>query len=183
MPLPWLIGAAVVAAAAAVVKAVNDDDSPSSYDSGDAERRRQEREARLQRERDSLVAKVKNLKKDSLIEAHELLARSAEVLVPLPRKTAVLSTSQLENACMAKLQSDSTYARSLDEILRMPEHRRKDFTQNERSEFLVNLQMLEKLYDPIPFGSEEQRDLAALREVRSRLERLQNLKQQLEQQG
>lgn len=182
MPLPWLIGAAVVAAAAAVAAAVSNDDKPSS-DSGEAERRRQEREARLQREREGLTAKAASLKKDRLEEARELLALSAETLAQLPRKTVGLSTSDLESALKAKPQAISAYAESLGAILGLAEHSREEISHQERDEFLVNLQMLENLYGPIPFGSEEQRDLAELQEVGRRLDRLQNLKQQLEQQG
>ncbi|EPO6706516.1 hypothetical protein ACR96V_31745 [Pseudomonas aeruginosa] len=183
MPLPWLIGAAVVAAAAAVVKAVSDDDSPSSSSSGDAERRRQEREAQLQRERDGLAAQVVNLKKDRLEEARELLALSAEALEQLPRKTVGLSTSNFETALMAKLPASSEYAQSLGAILDLADYGEKDFTQKERGEFLVNLQILESLYGAISVSSERLRDLAALREAGSRLNSLQDLKHQLEQQG
>lgn len=183
MPLPWLIGAAVVAAAAAVVKAVSNDDSPSSSDSEDAEHRRHEREARLQRKREGLAAKAVSLKKDRLEEARALLALSAETLAQLPKKTVGLNTSDFESALMAKPQAISAYAESLGAILGLAEHRREDIPQQERDELLVNLQMLESLYGPIPFGSEGQRDLTALQEVGSRLDRLKNLKQQLEQQG
>jgi hypothetical protein len=183
MPLPWLIGAAVVAAAAAVVKVIADDDSAPSSDSGDAERRRQEREARLQRERDGLSAQVVSLKKDRLEEARELLARAAETLEQLPKKTFGLNTPEFESALMAKLQSTSAYAQSLGKILDMPEPWLNNFTQNELAEFLINLQMLETLYGPVPFGKEGQQQLATLTEVGRRLNKLQELKQQLEQQG
>ncbi|WP_213662014.1 hypothetical protein [Stutzerimonas stutzeri] len=183
MPLPWLIGVAVVAAAAAVVKAVSDDDSPTASDSGDAERRRQEREARLQRKRAGLAAKVVSLKKDRLAEANGLLALSAETIAHLPRTPVGLSTSDFENALKAKPQAISAYAGGLGAILCLAEHSQEEIPQQERDELPVNLQMLESLYGPIPFGDEEQQYLTALREFGGRLDRLQNLKQQLEQQG
>lgn len=182
MPLPWLIGAAVVAAAAAVVKAVNDDDSSSSSDSGDAERLRQEREARLQRERDGLVAKIDGLKKDRLVEARDLLARSVATLLQPPRKIDAPSASDFEKAIVINSQSISAYAQGLNKILSIPEHSEKHFTQKEKDEFLTNLHKLESLTGPITFGEEEQRSLVALSNASSRLDRLQNLKQQLEQQ-
>lgn len=184
MPLPWLIGAAVVAAAAAVVKAVNDDDSPSSsYDSGDAERRRQEQEAHIQRKRDGLIAKVDGLKKDRIVEARDLLTRSVTSLSQLPKKTDVLGASDFENAFAVKRQSHSAYAQSLIKILSIPEHTDKDFSQKERDELLVNLQTLETLVGCTTFHNEEQRDLARLKKIDSRLERLKNMKQLLEQRG
>lgn len=82
---------------------------------------------------------------------------------------------------MAKLQSTSAYAQGLGKILSMPEPCLKDFTQNERAEFLINLQILETLNGPVPFGKEGQQQLAALTEVGRRLDKLQELKQQLEQ--
>jgi len=182
MPLPWLIGAAVVAAAAAVVKAISDDDSPSSSDSGEAERRRQEREARIQRKRDGLTAYAASLKKDRLAEARELLALSAETLAQLPKKTIELNTSDFESALKTKSKSVFEYAGLLCALINPAEYSQEKTSQQERDELLVNLQILESLYGPIPFGNEEQRDLAALRETGSRLDRLQNLKQQLEQQ-
>lgn len=182
MPLPWLIGAAVVAAAAAVVKAVSDDDSPSSSDSGEAERRRQEREARIQRKRDGLTAYAASLKQDRLAEARALLALSAETLAKLPKKTIGLNTSDFESALRNKSKTTSAYAESLSAVLD-PTYGPEGISQQERNEFLINLQMLESLYGPIPFGSEEQRDLAELHEVGRHLDKLHNLKQQLEQQG
>jgi len=183
MPLPFLIGAAVAAAVAAVAVAVSDDDKSSSSDSGEAERRRQEREARLQREREGLTAKAASLKKDRLEEARELLALSAETLAQLPRKTVEFNTSDFERALNTKSKSVFEYAGILCALINPAEYSQEKTSQQERDELLVNLQMLENLYGPIPFGNEEQRDLAALRETGSRLDRLQNLKQQLEQQG
>lgn len=183
MPLPWLIGAAVAAAAVAVVNAVSDDDTPSSSDSGAAERRRQEREALLQRKRDGLVAKVEGLKTDRLAEANDLLASSAKTLSLHLGKTNELSASDFESAMVAMRKSESAYAWSLDEILTLPSHSQNGFNQEERTELLVNLQMLESLAGPFTFTEEEQRNLSALWEVDSRLDRLQNLKLQLAQQG
>lgn len=183
MPLPWLIGAAVVAATVAVAKAVRDDDSQPLSDSGDTERRRQEQEARLQRKRDGLAAQVASLKKDRLEEASELLARSAKILEQLPRKTVGLSTSKFEAALIGKLQSSSAYAQCLSATFDPASHGKRDFTQKELDGFLVNLQMLESLYGPISVSSERRQDLAEFQEVDSRLNRLQHLKQQIEQRG
>lgn len=180
MPLPWLIGAAVVAAATVVVKAINDDDSSSSSDSGDSERRTQEREARLKRERDGLAAKMDGLKKDRLIEASDLLARSLQTLSLPPRRTDDLSTADFEGALAFKLQSQSAYARGLGGILAVLPHSQSDLKQKERSELWINLQLLESLAGPFILSAEEQRDLASLQEVGSRLDRLQRLKQLLE---
>lgn len=182
MPIPWLIGAAVVAAAAAVVAAVSDDDKPSSSDSGEKERRRQEREARLQRERDRLTSYLTNLNKDRLAEARDLLALSAETLAQLPKMTAGLDTSDFERALKIKSKADSAYSESLNMILD-PTYSQGGGSQQERNEFLVHLQILEVLYGPIPLGDVERRDLAELREVGRRSDKLQNLKQQLEQLG
>lgn len=184
MPLPWLIGAAVVAGVVAIAKAVKDDDSSSySYDSGDEERRRQEREASRQRKREGLASKVANLEKDRLDEARELLARAGETLERRPKTTSGLNTKAFESAILSKCHATSEYARGVSEMLGLPELCHKDFTPKERGEFLINLQMLEGLYGPAPFSSEEPRDLGEIRKVVSRLNRLQTLKQQLEQQG
>ena len=183
MPLPWLIGAAVVAAAAVVVKAVSDDDSKPSSDSGDAERRKQEREARHKRERDGLSTQLGNLKLERLEEAHRLLALSAETLSQLPQKVMELSTPELEAALMAEQQANSDYAQGMSAILSIPDHSRKCLPRKEQDEFLVNLQMLESLYGPIPFDSEGERDLTALRQTEMQLNRLMQLKQQIEEQG
>lgn len=182
MPLPWLIGAAVVAAAAAAVKAISDDDSPSSSDSGEVERRRQEREANIQRKRDGLTAYVESLKQDRLAEAREFLALSAETLAQLPKKTTGLNTSDFESSLKTKSKATSAYAESLSAILD-PTYSQEGISRQEWNDFLINLQMLESLYGPIPISSEEQNNLSELREIGSRLGRLQNLKQQLEQQG
>ena len=183
MPLPWILGALGVAAVTAVVNAItgDDDSSSSRNDSGDEERREQEREARLQRKREGLAAKAANLKKERLAEAHGLLALSAKTLAELTGEPTRPSASAFENALKAEFQAKSAYAKNMSAILGLAVHRQKDISQQERKEFLVNLEMLESLYGPIPFGSEEQRDLAELRAVGRRLDRLQNLKQQIEQ--
>lgn len=183
MPLPWLIGAAVVAAAAAVVKAVSDDAPSSSSRSGESVMRRQERDARIQRERDSLSTRLKNLKHNRLEESRKLLATSAETLAQPPKKAMEVSTPKFEDALLAKLQARSGYARGMSKLLSTPKHSRGVCPQKERSEFLVNLQVLESLYGPLTFGKEEQQTLAAIKESGSRLNKLQKLKQQLEQQG
>lgn len=183
MPLPWLIGAAVVAAAAAVVKAVSDDDIKPSSDSGDAERRTQEREARLKRERDGLSTQLKNLKLERLEEARRLLALSADTLSQPPQKAMELSTPKIEASLMAEQPASSCYAQGMSAILSITDHSQNDFTRKEQDEFLVNMQMLESLYGPITFDSEGERDLAALRQTEMQLNRLMQLKQQIEEQG
>lgn len=209
MPLPWLIGAAVVAVGAAVVKAISDnDDSTASSDTKDEVRREQEREAKRQRKRDSLTAQLATLEKDRLGEAGELLARSAEALEQAPEKKIEFRDSPsflgasafllaqsvggasntvdlhtFKAALKSKLQATSAYAQGMGSILDLADHSQGDFNLAERKEFLVNLQLLESLYGAFPFDSEGLRDLTALRETRSRIDSLQLLKQQLEQQG
>ena len=183
MPLPWLIGAAVVAVAATVAKVVSDDDSPRTSDSGEAERRRQEREARIQRERENLTSKASNLKKDRLAEAREHLACSAAGLANLPRVTTGITTPKIESALMDEQQASSEYAQSMGEILDMPNNSQNGLQQKDRQEFLVNLRVLENFYGPIPFDNEGKRDLAALRQIGMQLNRLVQLKQQIEEQG
>lgn len=182
MPLPWLIGAAVVAVAATVAKVVSDDSSPPS-DSGEAERRRQEREARIQRERENLTSKASNLKKDRLAEAREHLACSAAELANLPRVTTGITTPKIESALMDEKQACSEYAQSMGEILDMPNNSQNGLPQKDRQEFLVNLKVLENFYGPIPLDNESKRDLAALRQIGMQLNRLVQLKQQIEEQG
>ncbi len=182
MPLPWLIGAAVVAVAATVAKVVSDD-SPRPADSGEAERRRQEREARIQRERENLTSKASNLKKDRLAEAREHLACSAAGLANLPRVTTGITTPKIESALMDEQQASSEYAQSMGEILDMPDNSQNGLRQKDRQEFLVNLKVLENFYGPIHFDNEGKRDLAELRQIGMQLNRLVQLKQQIEEQG
>lgn len=182
MPLPWLIGAAVVAVAATVAKVVSDDSPPPS-NSGEAERRRQEREARIQRERENLTSKASNLKKDRLAEAREHLACSAAGLANLPRVTTGITSPKIESALMDEQQASSEYAQSMGEILDMPDNSQNGLLQKDRQEFLVNLKVLENFYGPIPFDNEGKRDLAALRQIGMQLNRLVQLKQQIEEQG
>lgn len=182
MPLPWLIGAAVVAVAATVAKVVSDD-SPRPSGSGEAERRRQEREARIQRERENLTSKASNLKKDRLAEAREHLACSAAGLANLPRVTTGITSPKIESALMDEQQASSEYAQSMGEILGMPDNSQNGLPQKDRQEFLVNLKVLENFYGPIPFDNEGKRDLAALRQIGMQLNRLVQLKQQIEEQG
>lgn len=211
MPLPWLIGAAVVGAVAVVAKAISNDDSSSDSDSDDAERREQEREAKRQRKHDRLTAQLANLKKDRLEESSELLAHSTRALEQFPKKKIELRETPFwlglepgaealfaqsgeqsnntvdlhtfEAALESEVLATSAYAQGMGSILDLADHSQGDFNLAERDEFLVNLQLVESLYGPFPFDSEELRNLTALREARSHIDSLQRLKQQLEQQG
>lgn len=184
MPLPWLIGAAVVAAAAVVAKVVTDDDSSSSSSSSsaDGERRKQEREARLQRERDGLAAQLANLKKNRLEDARKLLVGSAEALEKRPGASVGLTASKFEVALKARVRATSPYAQALGVALSIPDHVHEGFTQDELDQFLVNLQVFENLYAPVVLGAEEQQGFTALQARGNRLQQLQRLKNQIEQQ-
>jgi hypothetical protein len=71
----------------------------------------------------------------------------------------------------------------MGEILDMPDNSQNGLRQKDRQEFLVNLKVLENFYGPIHFDNEGKRDLAELRQIGMQLNRLVQLKQQIEEQG
>lgn len=92
-----------------------------------------------------------------------------------------------DNARMADLNGEppttSLYAKSLRTAMAVRDHSSEDCTQKEQDDLLVNLQILENLSEPVQLSAEEQQDFAALQEAASRLQKLQHLKNQIEQQG
>lgn len=185
MPLPWLIGAAVVAAVAAVAKAVSDDSpsSTSSSSSGDTERREQEREAKRRRKREHLETSIVNLKRNRLENARTLLARAAEVLGKQSDSTVGLTVSRFEEALKAKSQATTDYAKALSSILSIDDASLGACTNKELDKFRVNLRALDSLYSSTALSDAEREDLAALHDASNRLERLQRLKNEIEQQA
>lgn len=187
MPLPWLIGAAVVAAAAAVVKVVDDynEEERRKEEEQEQERReKQEQKARLQQQHKNLTTQLANLKKDRLEAVYESLIRSAEVLeqskkahIIRPKSESPLLNGKVEATLSSTTQATSNYAQSMSAILS------SSLPNQELQTFLVNLQALETLYGAISIDSALQKDLTRVREIRQTLHRLQNLKQQIEQQG
>lgn len=184
MPLPWLIGAAVVAAVTAVAKAVSDDSpsSTSSSNSGAAERREQEREAELRRKREHLETRIVNLKRNRLESARTLLARAAEVLGKRSGSTVGLTVSKFEEALKTKAQATSDYAKVLSSLLSIDGGSQGACTGKELDRFRVNLRALDSLYSTTALSDAEREDLAAFHDASNRLERLQRLKNEIEQQ-
>lgn len=186
MPLPWLIGAAVVAAAAAVVKVVDDhnEEERRKEEEQEQERReKQEQEARLQHQHKNLTTQLANLKKDRLEAVYESLIRSAEVLEQSkkvhirPKSDSPLLNSKVEATLSSTTRATSNYAHSMSAILS------SSLPNQELQRFLVNLRALETLYGALSIDSALQKDLTTVQEIRNTLHRLQNLKQQIEQQG
>src|SRR5690606_14886665 len=90
---------------------------------------------------------------------------------------------RLEAALESEVKATSALAQFMGSILDLADYSQGDFMSQERNEFLVDLQLLESFYGAISVDSKGMQDLTALRESRRRIESLQRLKQQLEQQG
>lgn len=203
MPLPWLIGAAVAAATAAVIKAVSDDDSSSSPSSSSsssnaAERQKQEREAARQRERGTLEARLATHRKSQLDEANAFLEGALKSLDRPFETAAELSSEKFQQALKTEKAANFKYAQRLSATLRRDDTARHGCPPKELKCFLNNLQVLQDLYSPTPqpngasagkavdrlmLRDAEQKALASIEDSVGRIEHLQRLKQQLEQQG
>jgi hypothetical protein len=90
---------------------------------------------------------------------------------------------RLEAALESEVKATSALAQFMGSILDLADYSQGDFMSQERNEFLVDLQLLESFYGAISVDSKGMQDLTALRESRRRIDSLQRLKQQLEQQG
>ncbi len=178
MPLPWLIGGALVAAVAAFVAIADDDDT-----SGEEERRAQERDAARQRERDTCTARLANLQKNRLEEAHALLCRAAEVLGKHRGTIGDLTVTELRYAINSEVQASSEYAQSLLAAVSVGSQSEDDWTASEQQELMANLQLFEDLAGPVQVMPEEERDIVAVLEAAGRLERLKMLKAEIEREG
>jgi hypothetical protein len=200
-----------VAAATALVKAATDDSSSStSSSSGEEERREQEREAERRRKRERLETSIVNLKRNRLESARTLYARAAQVLGKQSGSTVGLTVSRFEEALNAKIQATSEYARALSSVLSIDGASNGACTSKELDRFRVNLQALDSLSSGMGISSPltglvgavlsaqqaatgqlsvtvlseaEREDLAALSDASNRLERLQRLKNEIEQQA
>ncbi|VVP01102.1 hypothetical protein PS838_02827 [Pseudomonas fluorescens] len=206
MPLPWLIGVAAVAAVTAIVKAVSDDSpssSSSSSRSADSERRKQEQAAKKERERQGLKDRVSNLEKDRREQLKVQVKNAVQALgktsVPI---TAVMtvnvasaawatlgqvgahplfgqSTSEMERAISSKQSSSSGYG----EAMRLFLHASPILSAEKSKRFLEDLNVLEKLTSAINTEVADQQVLAQLKISAARIERLQRLKSEVEQQA
>lgn len=193
MPLPWLIGVAAVAAAAAIAKAVTDD-SPSSSSStthhDDSERRQQEQEAKRQRERENLKARLQSLAGDrreqlkaQLRGAASTLAASLDKYNPvsegvskMPRLTLEgVTGDQLEQRIRSTASSTSSYGKTIKAILQAS----PALEGGHIVHFMQGVNLLESVTAPADASASDQAALAQMQAAQARIERLQQLKRQL----
>lgn len=194
MPLPWLIGAAAVAAVAAIAKAVTDDSpSPSSSTTthrDDSQRRQQEQDAKLQRERDSLKARVQSLAQDrreqlktQLRGAASTLAASSdkhnpvsEGLIKMTRLTLEgLPGDVLEQRIRSSASSTSGYGKTAKAILQAS----PAIEGGQIVHFMQGLNLLESVTAPADASASDLAALAQTQAAQGRIERLQHLKRQI----
>ncbi|ELF6208028.1 hypothetical protein RNI54_004891 [Pseudomonas putida] len=193
MPLPWLIGVAAVAAAAAIAKAVSDD-SPSSSSSttrnDDSERRQQEQEAKRQRERENLKARVQSLAGDRREQLKAQLRGAASTLAASSDKHNPVSDSvskmtrvtlegvtgdQLEQRIRSTASSTSNYGKTVKAILQASPAMEGGHIVH----FMQGVNLLESVTAPAEASASDQAALAQAHVAQARIERLQQLKRQL----
>lgn len=193
MPLPWLIGAAAVAAVTAIVKAVSDD-SPSSSSStstyDDSARRRQELEAKRQRERENLKARVQALAQErrEQLKAHLRVAASvlaspsdphnpvSQCLSKMTKLTLEgVTGDQLEQRIRSTASSTSSYGKTVKSILQAS----RALESGCVIQFMQGVNLLETVTAPADAAASDQAALAQTQDAQARIERLQLLKRQL----
>lgn len=193
MPLPWLIGAAAVAAVTAIAKAVSDD-SPSSSSStttyDDSERRQQEQEAKRQRERENLKARVQLLAGERREQLKAELRGAASALTSSSdkhntvseglRKMARLTLEgvtgdQLEQHIRSTASSTSNYGKTVKAILQAS----PAIEGGHIIHFMQGLNLLETVTAPADATAWDRAALAQAQVAQERIERLQQLKRQL----
>ncbi|MEO9241114.1 hypothetical protein [Pseudomonas inefficax] len=193
MPLPWLIGVAAVAAAAAIAKAVSDD-SPSSTSSpprnDDSERRQQEHEAKRERERENLKARVQSLAgerreqlKAQLRGAASTLATSSEKHNPVSESVSNMTRltlegvpgDQLEQRIRSTASSTSSYGKTVKAILQASPAMEGGHIVH----FMQGVNLLESVTAPAEASASDEAALAQAQATLARIERLQQLKRQL----
>lgn len=206
MPLPWLIGVAAVAAVTAIVKSVSDDSpssNSSSSSSADSERRKQERAAQRERERQGLKDRVSNLEKDRREQLKLQVKNAAQALgkksVPISAAMTAdgasivgvgfnpfgvhpfigQSATQMEQTISSTQLSSSAYGAAMKVILRA----NSSVPVAESKRFLMHLNVLEKLTSAIDTDEADQQTLTQLQVSAARIKRLQQLKSEVEQQA
>lgn len=193
MPLPWLIGVAAVAAAAAIAKAVSDDSPPSSSSTthhDDSERRQQEQEAKRQRERESLKARVQSLAGDRREQLKAQLRGAASTLAASSDKHNSVTESvnkmtrltlegvpgdQLEQRIRSTASSTSSYGKTFKAILQASPAMEGGHIVH----FMQGVNLLESVTAPAEASASDQAALAQAQATLARIERLQQLKRQL----
>ncbi|MFG0684832.1 hypothetical protein [Pseudomonas sp. WSY_20] len=193
MPLPWLIGVAAVAAAAAIAKAVSDDSPPSSSSTthhDDSERRPQEQEAKRQRERENLKARVQSLAGDrreqlkaQLRGAASTLAASSDKHNPVTESVNKMTRltlegvpgDQLEQRIRSTASSTSSYGKTVKAILQAS----LAMEGGHIAHFMQGVNLLESVTAPAEASASDQAALAQAQATLARIERLQQLKRQL----
>lgn len=182
MPLPWLIGAAAVAAVTAIVKAVSDDSpsssSSSSSRSGDAERRKQERAAKHEREQQGLKDRISNLEKDRREQLKAQINSAAQTLgQPVKTMAPAKTATQLEQAVASTQSSGSAYGDAMKIILRAD----SALSAVKSKRFLLQLNVFEALTAPLAAQQAQQQAQVQLQQSAARIKRLQQLKSTVEQ--
>lgn len=193
MPLPWLIGVAAVAAVTAIAKAVSDD-SPSSSSStttyDDSERRQQEQEAKRQRERENLKARVQSLAGERREQLKAELRGAASALTSSSDKHNTVSEGlskmarltlegvtgdQLEQHIRSTASSTSNYGKTVKAILQAS----PAIEGGHIIHFMQGLNLLETVTAPADATACDHAALVQAQVAQERIERLQQLKRQL----